>query len=201
MVRELHQVATALAFDEEAVRVVVLKGEGAAFSAGFDGIQIKGADSVPNQDQDLINSLFARSFQSLPQPVIAMAHGFCGEASVALLELSDVAFAAHDCVFGRDSISAVEASDIGWITLDFPEEALEGETYKLAREWLQKDASALKLAKEGLRHIGSLTWDAVLSYTVGKQAELKVLQANSTSNRSQAVGRFLSGQTKPGLGN
>ena len=201
MVRELHQVATALAFDEADIRVVVLKGEGDGFSAGFDGIQIKHDGSAPDQNQDLINSLFSRSFQSLPQPVIAMAHGFCGEESVALLALCDVAFAAHDCVFGRDSISAVEASDMGWITLDFPKEALERETYKLAREWLQKDASALKLAKESLQHIGSLTWDAVLSYSVGKQAELKALQANSTSNRSQAVGRFLSGQTKPGLGN
>ena len=201
MVRELQQVTTALAFDEEDVRVVVIKGEGDGLSAGFDGIQITKADALPDRDQELINSQLARSYQSLAQPVIAMAHGYCMEDAVALLELADVAFSAHDCVFGRDSISAIEASEMGWVTLEFPREELERETYKLAHEWLQKDANALKLAKESLQHVRAMTWDAVLSYTAGKQAELKALQANSTGASAQAVNRFLSGQTKPGLGN
>ena len=200
MVRELQQVVSELAFDTEGVRVVVLKGAGGGFSAGFEGIQINASGAALDQNQDLINTFFARSFQCLPQPVIALVHGYCTQESVALLALCDVAFASADCVFGDTAMSAAQARAQDWITHDFPPPQLELEVDKLAREWLAKDPSALQLAKESLRHVRTLSWDAVLSYTVGKQAELKALQAHSATARSQAVQSFLSGKSKPGLG-
>jgi enoyl-CoA hydratase/carnithine racemase len=202
MAQELTSVAADLAYDD-IVRVVVLRGAGDCFCAGFEGIAFDDSvphTSQPNQTQDLINDLFNRAFQSLPQPVLASIHGQCGQAALAMLAMCDVAFAADDGVFGDCSVTAQQACDQGLITMAFPPESLDQETAKLAQEWCQKDAHTLRLAKESLRYVRDMGWEAVLAYTSGKQAELKALQANAVGSRSQAINQFLTGKSKPGLG-
>jgi hypothetical protein len=48
--------------------------------------------------------------------------------------------------------------------------------------------------------VGSMSWDAAVSFTAGKFAEIKALQANSASTRTTAIAGFLAGKNKPGLG-
>ncbi|ANN78004.1 enoyl-CoA hydratase-related protein [Bordetella flabilis] len=93
-----------------------------------------------------------------------------------------------------------EAARNGLATRSVPPAQLEAATHELARELAGKDAIALRFTKETLDCAPSMSWDAVLSYTAAKQAELKVLQAGRPSSRAAAVENFLAGKSKPGLG-
>jgi trans-feruloyl-CoA hydratase/vanillin synthase len=51
-----------------------------------------------------------------------------------------------------------------------------------------------------LRYVGSMSFDAAISFHAAKLAELKALQAGRPSTRAAAVESFLAGKSKPGLG-
>jgi enoyl-CoA hydratase/carnithine racemase len=93
-----------------------------------------------------------------------------------------------------------EAERNGLITLAFPYAQLEAEVYSLARDMVEKDSTALQFTKETLLYVGDMSWDAVLNFTAAKFAELKMIQAGKPSTRASAIEKFLSGQSKPGLG-
>ena len=93
-----------------------------------------------------------------------------------------------------------EAERNGLVTCSFPAAALEHETDALVRELATKDPLALRFTKETLRLVGAMSWDAALSFTAAKLAELKSMQAGRPSARAAAVESFLSGKSKPGLG-
>jgi enoyl-CoA hydratase/carnithine racemase len=94
-----------------------------------------------------------------------------------------------------------EAERNGLITLSVAPARLEDEVYTLARDIVEKDQTAVQFTKETLLHVGEMSWDGVLNFTAAKFAELKMLQAGRPSTRTSAIERFLSGQSKPGLGN
>jgi hypothetical protein len=63
-----------------------------------------------------------------------------------------------------------------------------------------KDPLALQFTKETLAHCPHMGWDASVSYTAAKFAQIKALQAEAgNSSRAGAIAGFLSGQSKPGL--
>jgi len=119
------------ATDDDAVRVIVLKGEGKHFSAGHD-IGTPGrdlhrsferrllyADHVNKPAAELLYTRehevylgMCRRWRDLPKPTIAMVHGACVAGGLMLAWVCDLIVAAHDAFFqdpvGRMGIPGVE---------------------------------------------------------------------------------------------
>jgi enoyl-CoA hydratase/carnithine racemase len=108
--------------------------------------------------------------------------------------------AARYFLLTGDRFNGEEAERNGLATHSVPQAELESSTYELGRELAAKDPLALRFTKDTLEHAPSMTWDAVLSYTAAKFAQLKSLQAGRPSTRAAAVESFLAGKSKPGLG-
>lgn len=104
MVRLLEAVAL-----NDAVRVVVLCGAGDGFCAGMD---IKDFFDATERDEatlraarEAANHWRVRLLRNLPQPTIAMVHGFCFGGAFGIVEACDIAFAADDTKFALSEIN------------------------------------------------------------------------------------------------
>lgn len=90
---------------DASVRVVILAGEGRAFSAGHDLRQMRA-----NPEQGYYEELFARcakmmlAVTSLPQPVIARVQGIATAAGCQLVATCDLAVAAEEARFATSGI-------------------------------------------------------------------------------------------------
>jgi trans-feruloyl-CoA hydratase/vanillin synthase len=89
------------------------------------------------------------------------------------------------------------AADIGFINLSVPLAKLHEETMTVAKEIAAKDPWALKATKDGYRYSLEMSWEASMSYTSAKEAELVVRQNDAW--RTEGIGDFLKGEYKPGL--
>lgn len=106
----LNELATALtrAETDDGVRVIVVAGNGRAFSAGFDldlGAPPEGVSKEEflraelRRDYDLI-----MRFWDCPKPTIASVHGYCLGSSMEIAAVCDMTIAASDCRFGAPEV-------------------------------------------------------------------------------------------------
>ncbi|MEV4581537.1 enoyl-CoA hydratase-related protein [Nonomuraea jabiensis] len=88
--------------DDPAVRVIVLRGEGtAAFAAGADISEFDAQQTTPEAQRladTAVTSLFG-TLGMLTTPVIAMIHGHCIGAGLAIALAADIRIAADDSRF------------------------------------------------------------------------------------------------------
>jgi len=118
MVAELNQ-ALDEAEQDDAVRVIMLKGEGRAFSAGFD----LETDSDVNDMEALRRELKAgfdiiMRFWDCSKPTIAAVHGYCLGSAMEMAVACDVTLAAQGCRFGAPEVkfgSGIVALILPWI--------------------------------------------------------------------------------------
>ena len=92
----------ALACDD-AVRVVVLEGSGASFSAGADLNWMRGmaaASEDANREDSLRLAKLMRTLDELPKPTIARVQGAAFGGGVGLVACCDIAIAAEEARFG-----------------------------------------------------------------------------------------------------
>ena len=104
--------------DDDAIKVIVLKGRGPSFCAGHDyndAIRSYGLDPDddapaaarrrPSQRSRLLRDrklgMNYMAFQNSLKPVIAQVHGHCTGAGLYLVELVDLAIAADDATFSH----------------------------------------------------------------------------------------------------
>ena len=103
VMRELVEVLNDLGGDP-AVRVIVLEGEGPAFSAGHDISEMLG------KDEAFYNSLFydccklMAAVRSVPQPVIAKVDGVATAAGCQLVAACDLAVASERSSFATPGV-------------------------------------------------------------------------------------------------
>jgi enoyl-CoA hydratase len=97
--------------DDPAVRSVVVRGNGRAFSAGFDlGTARSEADSTPTarlrrwKFGQEASASFLRSFWIFPKPIVAAVHGYCLGGACELALLCDLTVAAAGCQLGEPEI-------------------------------------------------------------------------------------------------
>ncbi|GAA5234572.1 p-hydroxycinnamoyl CoA hydratase/lyase [Verticiella sediminum] len=113
MTLEMVSLLQAVHFDTQ-VRVVVLRGAGAGFCAGLDIADFQDAgrhgEAALRAARDAANDWRARRLRLLPQPVLAMVHGFCEGGALAILAGCDIVLAAEDAHF------ALSAADAGALT-------------------------------------------------------------------------------------
>jgi enoyl-CoA hydratase len=90
-----------------AIKVVVLSGEGRAFSAGYD---VGEGPDMPERTPTYWKYHFFLAFQtlrriwSLPQPVVAKVRSACLGGGMALAMASDLTYASDDAFFGDAEI-------------------------------------------------------------------------------------------------
>ncbi|GAB6148574.1 3-hydroxyacyl-CoA dehydrogenase/enoyl-CoA hydratase family protein [Stetteria hydrogenophila] len=104
MVRELSETLDMLE-DRDDVRVVVLRGEGRAFSAGADVTALANATPIEA-------ARFARRLQELTlkmqfytKPIIAALHGYVLGGGLGLALSADIRVASEDAVLGQPEVS------------------------------------------------------------------------------------------------
>ncbi len=106
MVRELND-ALDLAEANDDVRVIVLKGAGRAFSAGFDldsgnGGEANDLEALRRELTDDFNIIMR--FWDCPKPTIAAVHKYCLGGALEMAAACDVTIAADDCRFGEPEV-------------------------------------------------------------------------------------------------
>ena len=111
----------AAAADDDDVRVVILRGAGRAFCAGYDLKQDaeEGAKDAAGWHRELDRDTrrLLRIFE-LPKPVIASIHSYCLAGGMDLMLACDLAVAAEDAVFGYVDIrfgSGIVSMFLPWI--------------------------------------------------------------------------------------
>jgi len=88
---------------DDGVRVVVLEGAGASFSAGADLNWMRGmaaASEQENRDDSLALARLMRALDELPKPTIARVHGAAFGGGVGLVACCDIAIGAEGVKFG-----------------------------------------------------------------------------------------------------
>ena len=103
---ELMEEALA-ALDEIAAssaRVVVLQGEGPAFSAGHDLGEMTGRDAAFYDRLFDVCSVLMQRLHTIPQPVIARVHGIATAAGCQLVASCDLAVASEEARFATPGV-------------------------------------------------------------------------------------------------
>ena len=107
-----HEVRQALedaGWEDEEVRVIVLKAGGRAFSAGFDITAGEDLNAVEQRAQFLKGKTFSGSawwdvFWNNPKPIIAQIQGFCIAGGLATATFCDLRICSEDAKFGAPEI-------------------------------------------------------------------------------------------------
>lgn len=95
--------ALAAAAADDSVRVVIIKGAGRAFSAGYDirGDEYPAERSVQKYAPRLQDDLeFTLAPFEHPKPIIAQIHGYCLGGALEFALMCDLRFAAQNTTFG-----------------------------------------------------------------------------------------------------
>lgn len=96
-------------WEDEEVRVIVLKAAGRAFSAGFDITAGQKMNAVERRAQFLKGKTFSGSawwdvFWNNPKPIIAQIQGFCIAGGLATATFCDLRICSEDAKFGAPEI-------------------------------------------------------------------------------------------------
>lgn len=113
MVAELNQALDRAQADDQ-VRVILLKGEGRAFSAGFDlEPQPSAGPGQPPTREEEIAALKAElhsdfdlimRFWDCPKPTVAAIHGYCLGGALEIALACDITIAARGCRLGEPEV-------------------------------------------------------------------------------------------------
>ncbi len=118
MVAELNT-ALDLAERDNEVRVIMLKGEGRAFSAGFDLEMDSDANDTDALRQELKADFdIIMRFWDSHKPTIAAVHGYCLGSGMEMALACDVTLAATGCRFGAPEVkfgSGIVALILPWL--------------------------------------------------------------------------------------
>lgn len=93
--------------EDDAIRAVLVRGEGGAFSAGFD---MKAAAERDMSTVDHVRRQMERQFDFImafwdcPKPTVALVHGFCMAGAFEVALACDITIAAQDAVFGEPEL-------------------------------------------------------------------------------------------------
>ncbi|MCS6924730.1 MAG: enoyl-CoA hydratase-related protein [Candidatus Binatia bacterium] len=110
MMAEFSTAIDTVAGDPE-VKVVIIRGAGRAFSAGYDlgGGSTGRSTPFTIEDDHVVLQRYIETWlrvRELPKPVIAMVHGYCLAGATQLCICCDVIFVADDARIGFPSIPA-----------------------------------------------------------------------------------------------
>lgn len=164
--------------EDENINVIVIRGNGGNFSAGYDLTQ-----GMPESYRDFVKKLDGRVSRRLwygPKPTISMVEGYCLGGGFELAMGADLVYAANDALLGEPEIdffftpdfnslpciilprkakemillgqviSGTEAAKIGFINRSFDLAHLEEEVKKVCRRLASLPEETVVTAKTGL---------------------------------------------------
>lgn len=107
---------------DDEVRVIILSGNGRAFSSGFD-LQTAEPDEGLSKDERIRRELqydfdMIMRFWDCPKPTIGAVHGYCLGSSMEISAVCDITIAAEDCRFGSPEVrfgSGIVCLILPWI--------------------------------------------------------------------------------------
>ena len=179
----------AIARDEE-IRVVVLEGEGASFSAGADLNWMRAmasASEAENHDDALALARLMRSLNELPKPTIAKVHGAAYGGGVGLVACCDIAIGAHDARFG------LTESKLGLLPAVISPYVIAAIGSRQARRWFASAETfdAAEACRIGLLHdvVNATTLDTA----VQRQVDLLLKAAPIASSHAKALVQAVAG--------
>jgi enoyl-CoA hydratase len=96
-------------WQDDEIRVIVIKGAGRGFSAGFDISGEGGGDTIQVRARFLKGEGFTATawwdvFWNNPKPIIAQVHGFCIAGGCATATFCDLRICSEDALFGAPEI-------------------------------------------------------------------------------------------------
>lgn len=182
----LEELGTALgeAEQDDEVRVIILCGNGRAFSSGFD--LDMGRPEAGVSESDFIRQELKRDFDLImrfwdcPKPTIAAVHGYCLGSSMEISAVCDITIAADDCRFGAPEVrfgSGIVCMILPWIIglKNANEILLEGSTRidagrAQAIGLINRVVPAAKLMDEARSMAGELSLNDPLAVRLTKKA-------------------------------
>jgi enoyl-CoA hydratase len=109
MVTELMSATDRAQINDE-VQVIIVKGEGRAFSAGFDLEPTCRPDCTREEEIERLKQKFQQDFEMImrfwdsPKPTVAAVHTYCLGGGMELAMACDITIAARDCRFGSPEV-------------------------------------------------------------------------------------------------
>jgi len=103
---ELRDALTDAGWDDKEIKVIVLKGAGRCFSAGWDLADSKGLQLSTLDAEEIfayakiMHSVLWHSVWDNPLPIIAQVHGFCLAAGMAFASNCQMCICSDDALFG-----------------------------------------------------------------------------------------------------
>ncbi len=119
MREELEQALDTAEADEHA-RAIVLRGEGRAFSAGFDldAPAFDGGSAAAVREELMRDFNLIMRFWDCRKPTVAAVHGYCLGSSMEISAVCDITVAAEGCRFGAPEVrygSGIVCLVLPWI--------------------------------------------------------------------------------------
>ena len=213
--RQMMRVLDALEFRDD-VGVLVLTGEGTAWSAGMDlkeyfrETEAQGLQGTRGAQRESYG--WWRRLRWYQKPTIAMVNGWCFGGGYGPLFACDLAFAAEEAQFGLSEINwgilpGGGAAKVATELTSFRNamyHALMGENVdgRTAAQWGFVNEAVpldqLKATKDAIRRVREMTYDNAEDYLIRAQEA-----ANSFDNegRKEGIRQFIDDKSyKPGLG-
>lgn len=101
------------------VRVIIIRGAGPCFSAGYDLAQDPSESppwGITRADGGWARHVLQGWFEmmDLATPIIAQVHGFCLAGGTELATACDLVYVAHDAQVGYPPVRSMSPPDMGW---------------------------------------------------------------------------------------
>ncbi|MFC0677886.1 enoyl-CoA hydratase-related protein [Lysobacter korlensis] len=176
------------------VRVVVLEGAGASFSAGADLNWMRdmaSASEEENRTDSLALARLMRSLNELPKPTIARVHGAAFGGGVGLVACCDIAIGAPEAKFG------LTESKLGLLPAVISPYVIEAIGAREARRWFATAEifDACTAARIGLLHDVVPAED--LDSAIQRQVDLLLKAGPLAAAQAKELVRRVATQTDP----
>jgi enoyl-CoA hydratase len=104
---------------DPAIRVIVIRGAGACFSAGYDLAQDPGEPlpwPITKADGAWARHVLHGWFEmmDLATPIIAQVHGYCLAGGTELATACDLVYVSHDAQVGYPPVRSMSSPDMAW---------------------------------------------------------------------------------------
>ncbi len=232
--RRMMEVLDELEFRDD-VGVLVLRGEGTAWSAGMDlkeyfrDVEATGLGGVRKAQREAYG--WWRRLRWYQKTTIAMVNGWCFGGGYGPLFACDLAYCADEAQFGLSEINwgilpgggatkvattlmpmrtamyhalmgenmdGPTAARVGLVNESVPLERLEARVTEVAQKLLQKNWVTLKAAKDAVRRVMEMPYDAAEDYLVRAQ---EAANSFDGEGRKEGIRQFIDEKSyKPGLG-
>jgi methylglutaconyl-CoA hydratase len=178
--------------DDDGIRVVVLEGSGASFSAGADLHWMRAmaaASQDANREDALALARLMRALDELPKPTIARVHGAAFGGGVGLVACCDIAIGVPEAKFG------LSESRLGLLPAVISPYVVAAIGARQARRWFASAETfdAAEAQRIGLLHM-VVPADA-LDGAVQRQVDLLLAAGPRAAATAKALVRLVSAAT------